>query len=290
LDTALIVVGYLVVAVGSGMMLWLYRYYINTTRQAQLYELSATIGCVLLVWAWWSILRSLNNVSTHLGRRSLWIFALGTGSLAVGYVGEVRDFAPVYKSGPIIASLLVTIAGLCVAALGFWRMSRSTVRERSEAEPPSVDEHPLRGSRTSILIGYGALGLGTAIGEWLNHGYSDHFMRGLLDYDTAVVVSFAVTGIAWWLCLGELPILARSDRTVRRSLRIFGMASAMLALGNLLLLGTIHNDQVLNDISFVLCAAGLVAVTAGFWTAAKGPRTTLESPQVVPPVPLVPQP
>jgi len=223
------------------------------------------------------------------------MFALAAAILAVGYVGEVRDWAPVNGFGPIIASWVVTIVGLCLAALGFWGMSRSAVQQQGGTgyarsdDRPSVEEHPLRGSRASILTGYLILALGTAIGEWVNRGYSDHFMKGLLAYDTAIVVSFALIGIAWWLCLGELPPSARRDRAVRRSLRIFGIASATLAVGNLLLVGAFDSDQVLNGMSLVLCAAGLVAVTVGFWNAAKRPNPALESAPVIPPVPLVPQ-
>lgn len=298
LDSALIVVGYCIVAVGSGMMLWVYRFYVHERDavDVQLYQLGGVISAVLLVSAWWSILPSLSSVDgTHLGRRSFRMFSVGAAILAVGYVGEVRDWAPVNGFGPIIASWVVTIVGLCVAAPGFWGIARSAVQQDSGTEYarsddlPSVGEHPPRGSRASILIGYVILALGTAIGEWVNRGYSDHFMRGVLAYDTAVVVSFALIGIAWWLCLGELPPSARRDRVVRRSLRIFGVASATLAVGNLLLVGAFDSDQVLNGISLVLCAAGLVAVTAGFWNAAKRSDPALESTPVIPPVPRVPQ-
>jgi hypothetical protein len=105
LETSLIVVGYFVVAIGSGMMLWVNRFYIQLVpADAQLYQLAVVIYAALLVSAWRSILGSASNVRAPLGRRSLRVFALAAAILEVGYAGEVRDFSHVSGFGPLIGS------------------------------------------------------------------------------------------------------------------------------------------------------------------------------------------
>lgn len=174
---------------------------------------------------------------------------------------------------------VVTMIGLSVATVGFWRMSRSSLEQDTGAEPstwvklPFAELNRLRGPKTSILVGYLVLAIGTAMGEWASHGWDgDHLMKGILLYDIAVVVSFALIGSAWWLYLQEMPASAREHQSVRRALRIFGTASGVLAVGNLVLLaeGTSFYEG-LNQWSLVLCAAGLAVVATGFLRASTGP-------------------
>lgn len=87
--------GYFIVALGSGVVFLAFWLFINAPVETQIYFLAVAISAALLVWAWWSILPSIVDLDgTEWKRRFLRVFALASGILAVGYVGEVRDFGP----------------------------------------------------------------------------------------------------------------------------------------------------------------------------------------------------
>jgi hypothetical protein len=142
-----ILFGYAVVAIGEAENFYQER--TRITPGILTYDVATVLSYALLGLAWWSyiaVLRSTPNVSTKM-RWPLWLFALSSAVLALGYFAVARlifnvkhhNIPNVAHSAAQVAGLGICVAGLIVVTLGFvWAGQTSGSTARAEQEVTSA--------------------------------------------------------------------------------------------------------------------------------------------------------
>ena len=126
--------------------------------------------------------------------------------------------------------------------------------------------------RLLVLGGYLLVAAGLVIQIWLMGQEPHSFLVG----PVALAVSFILIGLAWCICLPALQ--AVSEKTVRQGLLLFGLAGAVLFMGNLLYIWDWTGGW--DFLSQGLAAVGYLAVTVGFWASVRGTATTAPASEI----------
>jgi hypothetical protein len=125
-------------------------------------------------------------------------------------------------------------------------------------------------SRCLLLGGYLFVALGAAVELYV----SRHTPSRYLVYPISLFIAYLFMGSAWWICISALREAMSSEKTVRWGLVLFGLAGGVLFLGNLWFIWDWTGGW---DFLFQASTAiGYLAVTAGFWVAAR-PKTVEDS-------------
>jgi hypothetical protein len=279
----LVVVGFLIAAAGTAAALGeILHDYRGTSRQEVLYQVAAAVSYGLIAWAWWSILGSLRKSPGFIGKKSshaLMVFAVASVVVAVSWLGEIdqvesfelhwrlRTFEPPFFT----FGWTVLAVGLCIAALGFWRASRTGDELEVDAASGSQDRTSMRhdvavGPPLMVLAGYGLVALGLLAEEWFGRAPFHPDLRGELTNDIGTVIGYGLFGIAWFLLMSEMSVTV--DNEIRHAYGALAVASGLLALG-FVAIGWVDLEfhQHRSFVSLLVSAAGFGIAAVGFWRA-----------------------
>ncbi|MDA8400836.1 MAG: hypothetical protein M0008_12510 [Actinomycetota bacterium] len=245
LERALIAGGYLIVAIGAAIsVLETYTLYV-AIGGTHLIQLAILANAAIIAWAWWSIVPVLQSADGRRQlRRPLRVFACANVVLSLGWIGnivqECDSMLSLRQSAPLIGNWIVMIAGLCVAAIGFIKISNGTntpqndamsAPERSALIEEIVSRKTQRPAfqvtRTLILTGYAFVAVGVGIVGWVAQ-LGDGAVG--LYYDAAAVVSSGLIAWAWWSCIAGLAVSRITRERLRVSFRHFAIASGVMVV------------------------------------------------------------
>ena len=147
----LVLIGYLVLVLGTVVSLWGERSGISYPRSLKLYDLGTVLGFALIGWGWWSMLAVVQQQRSRSARRPLRIFAIAGVALAAATVaqtwllvghavkalGDFRLISALFDfpdSHPIYKGFVITIVGYLVVSIGFWWASWDLGRNQPDAE------------------------------------------------------------------------------------------------------------------------------------------------------------